>query len=209
MIQVLIAEVELDNADEFGVELGLQDSVLFDRSVLSDLLETITTTTIEQSVRRSARRRRKTRLSPPTTRRASISTASRWATRAGKASPAPSTVGTQGLSTFNLGRVNSELGYGGLVLSRHQRQRQRADPRLAAARRIEVLGRPADHDAGQPAGLHPGRRTRAADRRARRFDGFARQPDRTGKRRPDPGRHAADQPRGDGRHGNRRREIEV
>ena len=35
MIQVLIAEVALDDFDEFGVELGLQDSVLFDRSLLS------------------------------------------------------------------------------------------------------------------------------------------------------------------------------
>ena len=34
MIQVLIGEVRLGDADEFGVELGLQDSVLFDRSLL-------------------------------------------------------------------------------------------------------------------------------------------------------------------------------
>lgn len=32
VIQVLIAEVTLDNTDEFGVEWGLQDSILFDRS---------------------------------------------------------------------------------------------------------------------------------------------------------------------------------
>ena len=37
MIQVLIAEVDLGNTDEFGIELGLQDSVLFDRSVLSNI----------------------------------------------------------------------------------------------------------------------------------------------------------------------------
>ena len=37
MIQVLIAEIELGDTDEFGVELGLQDSVLFDRSLLGDL----------------------------------------------------------------------------------------------------------------------------------------------------------------------------
>ena len=34
MIQVLIAEVTLNNIDEFGVELGLQDAVLFDRSLV-------------------------------------------------------------------------------------------------------------------------------------------------------------------------------
>ncbi len=32
MIQVLIAEVLLNNVDEFGIEVGIQDSVLFDRS---------------------------------------------------------------------------------------------------------------------------------------------------------------------------------
>ena len=32
MIQVLIAEVALDNTEDFGVELGVQDSLLFDRS---------------------------------------------------------------------------------------------------------------------------------------------------------------------------------
>ena len=33
MIQAMIVEVELDNVDEFGVELGFQDEVLFSRSV--------------------------------------------------------------------------------------------------------------------------------------------------------------------------------
>ncbi|MBN2292124.1 MAG: hypothetical protein JXM70_06845, partial [Pirellulales bacterium] len=31
MIQVVIAEISLDNFDEFGIEMGLQDSLLFDR----------------------------------------------------------------------------------------------------------------------------------------------------------------------------------
>src|SRR4029079_4517948 len=35
LIQVLIAQVQLNDTDQFGVELGLQDSVLFDRSLLS------------------------------------------------------------------------------------------------------------------------------------------------------------------------------
>ena len=35
LIQVMIAEVQLNNTDEFGIQLGLQDSVLFDRSLLS------------------------------------------------------------------------------------------------------------------------------------------------------------------------------
>ncbi len=38
MIQVMIAEITLGNTDEFGVEWGLQDSVLFDRSLLGGLV---------------------------------------------------------------------------------------------------------------------------------------------------------------------------
>jgi len=37
MIQVLIASIELGDTNEFGIELGLQDSVLFDRSILSNI----------------------------------------------------------------------------------------------------------------------------------------------------------------------------
>ena len=46
VIQVLIAEITLGDRDELGVELGLQDSVLFDRSLLGDLLTTTNTTQI-------------------------------------------------------------------------------------------------------------------------------------------------------------------
>ena len=44
MIQVMIASVELGTTNEFGIELGLQDSVLFDRSILSNLVTTSETT---------------------------------------------------------------------------------------------------------------------------------------------------------------------
>ena len=47
LIQVMIAEVRLNDTDEFGVELGLQDSLLFDRSLVSDV-QTLTTTTTNQ-----------------------------------------------------------------------------------------------------------------------------------------------------------------
>jgi len=47
MIQVLIAEVSLADSEEFGVELGLQDSLLFDRSLLGNLVTTTSTTTTQ------------------------------------------------------------------------------------------------------------------------------------------------------------------
>ena len=43
MIQVILAEIDLDNFHEFGVELGLQDSLLFDRGLLGELLKTTVT----------------------------------------------------------------------------------------------------------------------------------------------------------------------
>ena len=43
VVQVILAEVDLDNFHEFGVELGLQDSLLFDRSLLGNLLTTVST----------------------------------------------------------------------------------------------------------------------------------------------------------------------
>ena len=43
VIQALLVEVQLDSVDEFGVELGFQDSVLFNRSVIDNIL-TITET---------------------------------------------------------------------------------------------------------------------------------------------------------------------
>src|SRR6185369_10944457 len=48
LIQVLIAQVQLNDTDQFGVELGLQASVLFDRSLLTDVQQ-ITNTTQAQS----------------------------------------------------------------------------------------------------------------------------------------------------------------
>ena len=39
LIQVMIAQVQLNDTDQFGVELGLQDSVLFDRSLLTDVAD--------------------------------------------------------------------------------------------------------------------------------------------------------------------------
>ncbi|NLE39734.1 MAG: hypothetical protein GX621_17080 [Pirellulaceae bacterium] len=41
VIQVVIAEVGLDNFDEFGIELGLQDSILFNRTLGTSIANTL------------------------------------------------------------------------------------------------------------------------------------------------------------------------
>ena len=88
-VKVLIAEVDLDAVEEFGVELGIQDSLLFDRgtSIVAGAIEGGIGFPFNSS-----------------------------------AIPNVNAVGresfpAQALSNLNVGRVNSSLGYGGLVLS--------------------------------------------------------------------------------------------
>jgi type II secretion system protein D len=140
MIQVLIAEVTLGSADEFGIELGLQDSVLFDRSVLSGNLATQTTST---------------QVSTP----AGITTSTEQSFPAATLSPGylfnakefgngatnrdlSGRIGSQGLSNFGLGRINSDLGFGGLVLSASSDAVSVLIRSLQESHRLEVLGRP-------------------------------------------------------------------
>jgi general secretion pathway protein D len=116
MIQVLIAEVALNDTDEFGVELGLQDSLLFDRSLIGEL-ETIQTTSQtggnDQIVVQEI-------ISAIGTPGFLFNTSDPLGNNARSTSTLQNagSVGTQGLSNFSLGRLNSELGYGGLC-SRH------------------------------------------------------------------------------------------
>ena len=109
LIQVLIAAVRLNETDEFGIELGLQDSILFDRSVAGVpgfLFNSVNA------------------LGNDTT------------------APNSNIVGTQGLSNLSLGRSNSELGYGGLVISASSESVSALIRALAENRQVEVLGRP-------------------------------------------------------------------
>jgi type II secretion system protein D len=140
LIQVLIAEIDLDNADEFGVELGLQDSVLFDRSLLGDLL------TVSQSVSTAA----------GIVTNENVVGASNQPGFNFNTSPIPdipnsgsdqslassNTVGSQGLTNFAVGRMNDELGFGGLVLSASSESVSILIRALQESRRVDILSRP-------------------------------------------------------------------
>ena len=141
MIQVLIAEVELDDAEELGVELGIQDSLLFDRSLLGDLLTTtnstsastadgvITTTNeIIQSATNVPGFNFNNQPLGNSGSNAALATASK--------------VAGQALSSFALGRSSSQLGYGGLVLSASSESVSVLLRALQQTRRLEVLTRP-------------------------------------------------------------------
>ncbi len=141
LIQVVIAEIELDNMDEFGIELGLQDSLLFDRSLLSELVK-ITTTTTEQSGGNITTTQSDEIVAATNTPGFDFNGKPLGNAGSTKAFARSSNLGTQGSSYFNMGRVNSELGYGGLALSASSESVSLLIRALQHSRRMEVLGRP-------------------------------------------------------------------
>jgi type II secretion system protein D len=140
-IQVLIAEVTLSNTDEFGVELGLQDSILFDRSILGDI-QTITRTTtfgdppttVSEDIVVTATNTPGFIFGNPTIPLGNSGSASALANS--------NVIGTQGLSNFAVGRINNELGFGGLVLSASSESLSFLLRALSESRRLDVLARP-------------------------------------------------------------------
>jgi type II secretion system protein D len=142
MIQVLIAEVDLYNTDEFGVELGLQDSVLFDRSLLGNLVTTKQTATTgggqviaTQDVIQAA-------TNDPGFAFNSSPLAGLPNSGSERSLSTSDNVGPQGLTNFSIGRVNSELGFGGLVLSASSESVSILVRALQESRRLDILSRP-------------------------------------------------------------------
>jgi type II secretion system protein D len=140
MIQVLIARVQLNNTDEFGVELGLQDSILFDRSLLGDLVTTTDTTevnvggavqTVTDQIIQGAS------LTPGYAfNNAPLGNSGSDLSRGRRREAG------QALTSFSLGRTNGELGYGGLVLSMSGANVSILLRALQECRRLDVLSRP-------------------------------------------------------------------
>jgi general secretion pathway protein D len=114
MIQVILAEVELDNLHEFGVELGLQDSLLFDRSLLGSIL--VPGYDFNNRPLGNA------------------NTPQSLATR--------NNVGGQALSHFSLGRTSEATEFGGLVLSASSENVSVLLRAMDQTRNIEILSRP-------------------------------------------------------------------
>ena len=159
MIQVLIAEVALNDTDEFGVELGLQDSVLFDRSLLGDLETTTSTSqtsnpngvvTVTEQIIQAA-----TNL-PGFAFNSIQPLGNSGSTRAVDSAD---TVGGQGISNFAVGRGNDQLGFGGLVLSASSQNVSVLIRALKESRRVRILSRPQVRTLdNQPAFIQVGQR---------------------------------------------------
>ncbi len=133
VIQALLVEVTLDNTDEFGVELGFQDSVLFDRSIVSNVLQVPTTTTAPNGVQTTTQSIISKTVSP----------GFNFNNQAFGQNPInQGKVGKQSLTNFAVGRVNGDLGYGGLVLSAGSESVNVLLRALSVSRRVDVLSRP-------------------------------------------------------------------
>lgn len=122
VIQALLVEVELSNNDEFGVELGLQDSLLFDRS------GTATVNNVANTLIPGFNFNNQPLGNVTGTNKTAIKNTDK--------------VGGQGLSSFSVGRTNDELGFGGLVLSAGSESVNVLLRALSANRRLEILSRP-------------------------------------------------------------------
>lgn len=129
-IQVLIAEVVLENTDEFGIELGLQDSILFDRSIMGDILQNAdgSTSNVPGALNNPGFNFNNGgplgNSSSPLALRQSDQVAG------------------QGLTNFAVGRTNPDLGFGGLVLSASSESVSILLRALNQSRRLDVLSRP-------------------------------------------------------------------
>ena len=158
VIQIMIAEVTLNNADELGFELGLQDSVLFDRSLLGDLLTTVQTsqasdtngilTSTQEIIQAASNTPGFDFNNQPLGN--SGSTESRGT---------KNSLAGQALSHFEVGRTDNQIGYGGLVLSASSQNISVLIRALEENKQLHVLSRPLIRTLdNQPAYIQVGQR---------------------------------------------------
>ena len=142
MIQVLIAEVKLNDTDEFGLELGLQDSLLFDRSLV-DTIQT-TTNSVETSTDQGiVTNTTETIINAPLNPGFNFNNTNPLGNNGSYAALATaSAVAAQGLTNFALGRASPDLGFGGFIFSASSNGVSVLLRALQEKRRLEVLSRP-------------------------------------------------------------------
>ncbi|MGD9855998.1 MAG: secretin N-terminal domain-containing protein [Planctomycetaceae bacterium] len=141
LVQVIIAEVDLSHFHELGVELGLQDSLLFDRSLLGDLITTTSTVT-ESTPAGVVTSTNQLIQAASLTPGFNFNNLPLGNSGSDKSLATSGNVAGQTLSHFNLGRMSSELGYGGLVLSASSENVSMLVRALDQSRHVEILSRP-------------------------------------------------------------------
>jgi general secretion pathway protein D len=118
IIQVMLVEVVLEDNDEFGIELGLQDSLLFSRGIVPETTTMMTAATNAPGFNFNM-----------------------------NGLPNSSTIGPgdlagQALSAFGVGRSSATQEFGGLVLSAGSESVSLLLRALARNRKMEILSRP-------------------------------------------------------------------
>jgi type II secretion system protein D len=135
IIQALIVEVTLNNDDEFGIELGFQSPVLFNRSNIGNLTTTTTTfqnvsTTVQNTNVLSSTASPGFQFGDPS---AGLGT---------NPSQTTAQVGTQELTNFGVGRISPTEGIGGLVLAASSESVSALLRALSYKQTIHILSRP-------------------------------------------------------------------
>ena len=120
VIQVLIAEVTLSDQEQFGIQAGLQDKVAFDRSIVTNVNNSSSTIG-----------------NPGYDFITNNSQGNAY-----NSGTDPEYLAGQILSNLGMGRSDSALGYGGLVLSASSRSVQVILRALRDKNRLQVLSRP-------------------------------------------------------------------
>ncbi|MCC6509582.1 MAG: hypothetical protein IT423_10770, partial [Pirellulaceae bacterium] len=134
VLQGLILEVNLGNIRELGAELGLQDSVLFNRSVIDNLVTLQQTNTAPNGVQ-TTNQQVVSQTSAPGFNFNNQPLGNNTAVR-------PNVLGSQGLSNLGVGRTNAQLGFGGMVLSAGSNSVNLLLRALQANFEVDVLSRP-------------------------------------------------------------------
>jgi len=142
IIQALLVEVQLDNTDEFGVELGFQDPTLFSRSILNSAADIVTTTNVQPSGIAGTSVQQTNVISQSGTPGFNFNNTSAPLGNNTSNNVNRTTVASQGISNFSLGRQNSDLGFGGFVFSAQSDAVSVLVRALAARRTVHVLSRP-------------------------------------------------------------------
>jgi type II secretion system protein D len=139
LIQALIVEVQLTNTDEFGMELGLQDSVLFRRSGIP---APVTVSTVSQNATGAQLQTQNIISESANPGYLFNGAATQLGNNTFSGASNPSNIAGQALTGFGTALSNAQLGYGGLVLQAGSENINFLLRALAARVRIDVLSRP-------------------------------------------------------------------
>ena len=146
VIQVLIAEVDLTGDEEFGVELGLQSPVLFNRSIFpfGTCIGTGGSVSYANATGGSVAAGRHGQQHRSTRRRIPGFNFNQPTPAAGQQpwSCPPASVGFQGLTSLGVGRVSPTSGIGGFVFSASSDTFNLLIRALKTQGRIDILSRP-------------------------------------------------------------------